>query len=278
MRAQLDRFVNRNSRSSFIRRIARNCDRFLKHFWNESNWDFDRNGEERVLRILSREWSGRRVRVFDVGANRGEWSELVLSLFPGVELHSFEIVPETFQLLSRKLGSLPRPDQTLVLNPVGLSDRTGEVEVSYFPDVDNGSSIAPLPHGIKTVKRTSRITTGDLYASGQGIHDIDLLKVDTEGHDWLVLKGLSGLLDSGAIPCIQFEYGAVCIPARVFLGDFYELLGSRGYRIGRLFPDGVDFKEYSVFHDEHFRAGNYIAVHGRHDSLIRNLMRSGRKV
>ncbi len=254
-------------------RIARNADRFLKHYWNESNWEFSRNGEGRVIRILSESWNSKKVRVFDVGANRGEWSAIILERFPRVDLHSFEIVPDTFNRLQGALSGKPTPDQHLHLNALGLSDREGEIEVSYFPDVDNGSSIAPLPHGIRTEKRLARIVCGDAYVSDHQVDRIDLLKVDTEGHDLYVLRGLRRILESGAVPCIQFEYGHVCVPARVFLGDFYSLLEPMGYRIGRLFPDGVEFKDYSLFHDEHFRAGNYLAVRKDQPDLLRALSR-----
>jgi FkbM family methyltransferase len=274
MRAAWDRFVNQNSHSSWMRRIARNADRFLKHFWNESNWDFASNGEGRVVRILSAAWAGQKVRVFDVGANRGEWSAMILDRFPDVEIHSFEIVPDTFVRLEQALAGRSSANQKVRLNRLGLSDRAGEVEVSYFPDVDNGSSIAPLPHGIRTELRTARIQKGDAYTLELGIGQIDLLKVDTEGHDLAVLQGMRQMLESGAISCIQFEYGHVCVPARVFLGDFYALLKPLGYQIGRLFPDGVAFKEYSLFHDEHFRAGNYIAVKSEHGDLIQALSRT----
>jgi len=275
MRTLWDRFVNRYSSHSLLRRIARNCDRFLKHFWNESNWDFALNGEALVVHSLSQAWGKRRVRVFDVGANRGEWSSMILGKFPEVELHSFEIVPDTFERTRQALEALPGPGQMLRLNPIGLSDHEGEIEMSYFPDVDNGSSIAPLPHGIRTEKRKVRITTGDIYSESRQIDRIDFLKVDTEGHDLSVLTGMKHLLSCGQVTCIQFEYGHVCVPARVFLGDFYSLLAPLGYRIGRLFPDGVAFKDYSVFHDEHFRAGNYIAIRDSEGALIRRLSRPG---
>jgi len=274
MRALWDRFVNQTSRYSLMRRIARNADRFLKHFWNESNWEFARNGEGRVVRILAEAWAGDPVRVFDVGANRGEWSSIILERFPEVDLHSFEIVPDTFARLEKALVGKSDGMQKVHLNLLGLSDRDGEIEVSYFPDVDNGSSIAPLPHGIRTEQRTARIRKGDTYIVELVINQIDFLKVDTEGHDLFVLRGMTQMLESGAVSCIQFEYGHVCVPARVFLGDFYALLEPLGYKIGRLFPDGVAFKDYSLFHDEHFRAGNYIAVRSELKNLIRALSRS----
>ena len=41
--------------------------------------------------------------VLDVGANEGEYSELVLRIAPSIQLHAFEPHPETFARLERRL-------------------------------------------------------------------------------------------------------------------------------------------------------------------------------
>ena len=105
------------------------------------------------------------------------------------------------------------------------------------------------------------------YADGGT--DIDILKIDTEGHDFCVLKGFSNFLQKAKIKVIQFEYGKTCIPPRITLGDFYNLLEPLGYSIGRLYPNQVKFQEYNLFRDEHFRMGNYVAVHRNYSDLIK---------
>ncbi len=58
---------------------------------------------------------------------------------------------------------------------------------------------------------------------------------------------------------IQFEYGDTYIPAGKTLYGIYQILAPLGYRIGRVYPDHVEFKDYD-FCDEHYRMGNYVAV------------------
>jgi hypothetical protein len=53
--------------------------------------------------------------------------------------------------------------------------------------------------------------------------------------------------------------------------EAYDLLRSSGYTIGRLYPEGVDFKPYSIW-DDHFRMGNYIAAQ-MDDPLTQRLAR-----
>jgi hypothetical protein len=46
---------------------------------------------------------------------------------------------------------------------------------------------------------------------------------------------------------------------KFLLKDFYDLFESRGYRLGKLYPDFVGFQKYR-FEDEDFRGPNYVAA------------------
>lgn len=264
-------WIIRNSNFSFMSRIARLCTKFLKHYWNDSNWDFQLNGEARVLEVLKNHLSSHDAVFFDVGANHGDWSSMILERFAKPVIHCFEIVPDTFEKLKKTISRYSTHSTAVHLNPFGLSDSAGEVQVSYFPNADSGSSINPLNLNIKTESRVAEIRVGDEYVSKSGVDTIDFLKVDTEGHDLFVLKGLNKTLLAKKVKCIQFEYGQVCFPKRVFLEDFYQFLEPMGYAIGRVFPDGVRFKKYEYHLDEHFRPGNYIAVLKSENELFKKL-------
>ena len=92
-----------------------------------------------------------------------------------------------------------------------------------------------------------------------GVERIDLLKVDVEGAEHLVFDGFGAAMDAGQIDVIQFEYGKVNIITHFLLRDFYDFLETRGYQVGKLFPDHVDFRPYAL-EDEDFLGPNYIAV------------------
>ena len=67
------------------------------------------------------------------------------------------------------------------------------------------------------------------------------------------------MLQNGKIRVIQFEYGEMYISARTFLKDCFDLLIPLGYKIGKLFPDGVEFVDYTYDLDN-FKWANYVAV------------------
>jgi len=66
---------------------------------------------------------------------------------------------------------------------------------------------------------------------------------------------------------IQFEYGYISILTKKLLVDFYELLTPLGFEIGKLTPQGVQFKNYQLW-DEDFKGPDYIAVHKSCPQLI----------
>jgi hypothetical protein len=128
----------------------------------------------------------------------------------------------------------------------------------YFPDHPELTCDRPRHENSTVVQFEASIVAGDEYADANGIETIDFLKIDVEGAEHLVLKGFSRMLGRGAIRCIQFEYGAFSIQTRVLLADYYEWLGSR-YWIGKVFPSGVEFRDYQ-WTDESFRFANFVCV------------------
>jgi trans-aconitate methyltransferase len=64
--------------------------------YDNFNYNFRTNGE---YWLLSRLGSFNPTTIFDVGANRGEWSEHCARAFPLAKIHSFEIVSQTAERL-----------------------------------------------------------------------------------------------------------------------------------------------------------------------------------
>ena len=198
--------------------------------------------------------------VFDVGANRGDYSKACLSRFPDALIHAFEIVPATFNKLNANLASYGR----VQLNEYGLSNTSGTLEINYNPDHDGASSLldeVTVIHDASWRKVPVRVTTGDEYTDNKSISLIDLLKIDVEGAENLVLEGFRNTLAQGRISSIQFEFGLANIFSKFLLKDFWYLLGEHGFILGPIMPDGVDFKDYNPCDEDFQGTPNFFAVH-----------------
>lgn len=245
--------------------LYRRAKRFAR-FYENFNYDAESNGEHALLRSLS---GAPMQAIFDVGANTGTWSLEAARLFPAARVHAFEIVPAT----AKQLAIETRNAENVTVNACGLSDREGQAMALVDASESWLSSIVPGTldiHGDHFTPTTCSVTTGDAYCRSRGVERIDFLKLDCEGSEPAVLEGFRSMVSDARIDIIQFEYGMQNIYTKFLLIDFYRLLS--GYRIGKLFPQGVRFKAYAP-EDEDLRGPNFIAVSERKPELIKRLAR-----
>jgi len=238
-------------RNGFFRSVSKLC-RAYQRWYGNHNYNKSWNGERWLLQQLS-SWDVRTV--IDGGANVGDWTELATSLLPEANIYAFEIVPDTFEHLKRRFLGHPRVHCVAR----GLSDRLGSLSIHFNPAASSHATFAsPPPHPGMDHTIECQVTSGDDFLRQSEIATVDLLKLDIEGAELLALRGFEAALAGRRVRLVQFEYGQVNIITKCLLRDFYEFFTARGYVIGKLFPDFVDFREYS-FRDEDFLGPNYVA-------------------
>lgn len=234
------------------------CRDYAAHFDGENDLDGYTNGEYRVLATLLPECRT----VFDVGANRGDWSDAALAVNPALELHAFEPGAAGYAALAaRKLPASVRRNQ------VGLGAVAEQRELyALGPDTQLGSlyrrtgleddyKIETPEHGEPVT-----ITTLDAYCAAAGVAAIDYLKIDTEGHDLQVLRGGAALFARRAVRFVQFEYGNGNIESRDLLKDFFAFFAQTGYNLHKIHAEGYShYPRYNV-RLENFQYQNWLAV------------------
>jgi FkbM family methyltransferase len=225
---------------------------------------FDSDGEAAVIRRFVK----RNDLVFDVGANVGGWSALVLQHHPDVTIHCFEPVPASNAVLSQKLSAEITAGK-VTTNCAAMGRCCGSRSFTYYTGASSWSTfykragIGEGPGGGEAVDITVPVTTIDSYCQSNGIDHIDFLKVDTEGGELDVLLGAQAMLQGGRIAYLQFEYGGTYLDAGITLRTVFDLLDSHRYGIFKILPDGTRY--VPVFRDdlEDFQFANYLAVNER---------------
>jgi FkbM family methyltransferase len=264
---RLRRYVAAHRRNPLLGRLARASWAYLEAY---RNFDYDSrtNGEARLLQALG---GLRPSCVLDVGANVGDWTAIARGAMANADIHCFELVPQ----VAAQLGNRFADDPSVKVNPFGLAERSGEVQVVFRPDLTPVSSMLDVPLEFASDLRKeiidAEVVTGDSYCSENGIERIDFLKIDVEGKELDVLRGFEQTLSAGGVRIVQFEYGQGSIYTKDLLRDFYEYLEGFGYVLGKVYPRYVDLRPYSAF-DEDFRGPNYLAV-GRDDTEVQRLLR-----
>ncbi len=200
--------------------------------------------------------------LFDVGANKGDFTKIILDFFNNnnIEVHSFEPSRTAFELLSNNIKS-----DKVILNNKGLGKEAG---IFPFYTDSPGSGTASLTKrkldylGVDfDYSEDVSIDTLDEYCLANNVKEIDLLKLDVEGHEFDVLEGSKDMLKRKMIKMISFEFGGCNIDTRIFLRDFYYLLNEFGFLLYRITPSGYFYllNNYSE-KLELFRTTNFIGI------------------
>jgi FkbM family methyltransferase len=219
------------------------------------------SGEIRVLEELHRLFGNKKsVTIFDVGANKGEYSEAVVDIFTdkSFRLYVFEPSKTAFSLLKEQVA-LKSP--SIFLANTGISDiKTTTTLYSTTAGSKLGSLYARTVPGKKfSVTEEITLTTIDTFCSEHNIAHINFLKLDIEGSELAALKGAEKLLSQKAITAIQFEFGGANIDSRTYFRDFWNLL-SFDYQIYRILKDGLHAISKYDEKLELFSTTNYLAI------------------
>jgi FkbM family methyltransferase len=143
-------------------------------------------------------------RAFDVGANIGQTAAALTAAFPAAEIICFEPVAATFRELQAATAASPR----IRAFNLALSDSAGEAAIHTYASslLSSLEPDAPFTRGQDGATETCRTETLDGFCAEQGVDRIDLLKIDTEGHDLAVLHGAASMLGQGRIGFVLTEF------------------------------------------------------------------------
>lgn len=215
-------------------------------------WEFDQHGET----WLQQRMAGQFNTIFDVGSNIGEWTRMARTTHPDADIHTFEIMPDTYR---RMLSNIPI-DSKIFPNSFGLSDTSGTVDLRYKSDYDAVTTSVLSLQLDDSVIRTGLVFTGDQYVQSRDINQIDYLKIDTEGSEEKVFKGFEQTFKQNKIKMLQFEYTHICVLTKWLLIDSYKFLTPLGFKLGRLHKDHIEFHDYTLLKED-FIGPDYVAVH-----------------
>jgi len=253
---RLHRFLSRSSLATRAAVLLRNQCRAIIKYRLMTTHQVEESGE-----LWLAERVAPRCRTFvDVGANRGEWTAMMLRYAPpDVRAVLFEPGTKASAMLRERFAD--RAGIEIVSR--ALSDRPATA-ARFFEEPDAGNT-SSLSRGAATAGATETavdVTTLDIEAERLSIERIDLLKVDAEGHDLAVLRGAEKLLREDRVGIVQWEYSDSWIAGGATLAAALDFLGSFGYQTWLLKRGGLHRFDYSVF-GEYFTFSNFVSLRPR---------------
>ncbi len=197
--------------------------------------------------------------IFDVGANIGNYTKMILDVFKNVDvsIHCFEPSFKTFQALCSNII-----DERVIKNNFGLSSNEEIKELFMNKDLSGIASVynRNLTHFNidMTQAEKSRFTSLDQYCKKNLVNNIFFLKIDVEGHELEVFKGANSMLPK--IKYIQFEFGGSNIDSRTYFQDFFYLLKEKEFDIFLIMKDGLILIDKYSERLEIFTTTNFMAI------------------
>ena len=212
--------------------------------------------------------------VIDVGANVGQFAIASAMIFPDIEVHSFEPVPETVSALKENVRTLPN----VKVYPLALGERQGHCTFHVNSHSQSSSILAlgkshleAFPHEGEARTIDVELTTLDAVFDKVDLRPPILLKLDVQGYEAQTLAGGSQTLkrcdyvvaEASFKPMYQGETPFTEILAMMERKNF-EFLRPVGWltepRTGEVLQLDALFQRRSAFEGRTFTAESEAAV------------------
>ena len=213
------------------------------------------NLEPQILKNILRE-AGVSI-VLDVGANKGQFGDLVFGAGFRGTLISFEAVPSVHEVLMEHAKS--RNPSWVIAPCSAIGSKRGRIEINIAGN-SVSSSVLPMNNahlvaapqskyvGKETVdlERLDELATRFLPSVGEV-----LLKVDTQGYELEVLKGAAGLLSRVSAMQLELSLTPLYDGAPTFT-EMFSFVESIGYELFSLVPSFWDTRSGRLFQVDAF--------------------------
>jgi FkbM family methyltransferase len=183
---------------------------------------FDYFHKKKIINFLKKKFSSLDV-VFDVGAHKGESVELFIGNFIIKELYSFEPSFKNFSYLNSNIQKIQKKYKSTNFKIFNFGfgaikdklflKQAAESSSSTLSDINKNSNYYKAKIKFLNGKESDHnffeefeveIKTIDSFVSENSLKKIDLLKIDTEGHEHYVLKGFEQHMK--IVKYIMFEH------------------------------------------------------------------------
>jgi FkbM family methyltransferase len=129
--------------------------------------------------------------ILDIGGNIGVAALFFAKEFPQATIHSFEPVAENFALLQKNVSTLTN----VHAHQVALGAEDAEKEIFWSEEDTNLGGFSLYKNNANTQKSTRiSLKAAAKYLREQGIEQVDLIKIDTEGAEFDILTAMDEAL------------------------------------------------------------------------------------
>jgi len=142
--------------------------------------------------------------ILDVGANTGQSVKRFRKAFPASVIHSFEPSRRVFEQLKTNIAG---KEGVFAWN-YALGSAVGQQTLleNVHSDMSSFLELSKTGWGKIEKESTVEVMTVDRFLAGQQIEFVDVLKSDTQGYDFEVIKGAEQTMRRNRVGLLYFEF------------------------------------------------------------------------
>ena len=161
--------------------------------------------------------------IFDVGAHKGEFLKLIKKIENFEKIYSFEPQKKIYQ----NLNLLSVENKIFCFNlALGNNTEIRNLKINIKSFIVGGSTKSSFIHEEKV-----NVIKLDDFCNDHKIPNIDLLKIDTEGHEKEVLEGALNLIKEKKIKYILLEFHLSKMYKNYSIKDLENFLDNSNFRL-----------------------------------------------
>lgn len=207
-------------------------------------------------------------KIFDIGANTGQYALNMRQLGYDEKIISFEPLEDAFQVLE----DISSNDKNWIINKYALGNEDIDSYINVAGNSQSSSILEMLPEHIKSAPKSKYIAKQEIqikkvdsifdnfYKEGDHI----MMKIDTQGYEKNVIDGAEKSLDK--IRVIQLEMSIVPLYENELLFvDMIKYLGNRGFQLYSLESGFTDQSTGKLLQVDGIFVNNKIVKPGKHN-------------
>jgi len=224
---------------------------------------FDKIYQKKIIKKFQEIFNKNIDIVFDVGAHKGEFVKIILNNFTTNKIYSFEPSEKNYKILKNNITNQGAKTNHIYLNNFALGENNEKRKFKQMIE-SSSSTLSNINTNTKYFKRknfflnfglkskifneiTISIKDGFSFLEEEKIDKVDLLKIDTEGHEYFVLKGFGNNLSKIKVIFFEHHYDEMIVKGYTF-SDIHNYLILK------------DFKPYSKFKMPFRKSFEYIYI------------------
>jgi FkbM family methyltransferase len=204
--------------------------------WHKREFEYER---EKCKSIRSDPFGSGEIRhpkpdtILDIGGSHGQFAKEAIRAFPGINIYSFEPIPECFEELLELKNQVP------TLQPINLalseSSGTQDFWLSGFRDSSSLHEMLPThvqawPHTQIETKITVELARLDDVAGKLILKEPVFAKIDVQGHELSVIRGGRNTFKACQRIMLECNFAALYKEQPSF-DELYEEMKSMGFRL-----------------------------------------------